>query len=62
MSTGKSRPSHRRCLNATVTSAVVGAEGPHGGGRFRGALQGIGAAPGCRVINPSDAGAEAQGG
>jgi len=62
MSTGKSRPRHGRDLNAAVTSVVVRVEGRYGGGRFPGAPLGVGAAPGCRALGPSDAGAEAQGG
>ena len=58
MSAGKNRPSHRRSLNAAVTSAVVGAEVPYGGGRSPGASLWVGAAPGCQAVG----GAEAQGG
>lgn len=62
MSAGKSRPNHRHCLHAAVTSAVVRAEVRRGGGRSPDAPLGVGAAPGCRAVGPSDADAEAQGG
>ena len=61
MSAGKNRPSrqsYRVPRRAAVTSAVVGAEVPYGGGRSPGASLWVGAAPGCQAVG----GAEAQGG